>query len=86
MQWINMRDKTPKHIQKVFYFFEYVGVHVGQYEKIYCEDFEYFLDCFSGKKGSLCDDVTDWMPYNENDEYPDPPIEYITDKYEDYEY
>ena len=73
-----MSEKKPKDGQKVFYFFDVVGVHAGTYQKTEVpEGFAgsgVFMDCFYGDKGGwLCDDVTHWMPRNDCDKVPRSP-------------
>ena len=81
MEWIKIEDKKPEENQEVFYYFDILGVYAGKYNRIdlYGEfddvEEEYWMDCFSGESGFLCDDVTEWMPRNEGDELPDPPKE-----------
>lgn len=54
--WIRMSDKKPERGEKVWYFFYITGVNAGTYDVI--EGY----DCFYGKNGFLCDDVTHWKP------------------------
>lgn len=64
--WIKCTDRLPDDGQAVIYYFEFVGVNRGNYDK---ED-----NCFHGKKGWLTDDVTHWMP-DDGQALPDPPKE-----------
>lgn len=66
MKWIRVTDQLPEIGQKVWYFFEYVGVWPGKYDGI-AKDFSYAnskfpMTSFSGPGGGLTGDVTHWMP------------------------
>jgi hypothetical protein len=65
MEWIKVEDELPEEGQKVIYFFEYVGIHIGKFMKdkdnIGCP----YGNTFYGKSGFLTDDVTHWMPLPE---------------------
>ncbi len=58
--WIPCSERMPSVGQKVWYYFDVVGVHYGQYDGD---------DTFSGRSGFLCGDVTHWMSA------PSPPID-----------
>lgn len=64
MDWIDHKKQQPEDRQKVWYFYDVVGVHKGEYELE--------TDCFSGRGGFLCEDVTHWMP-DTGQETPDKP-------------
>ena len=38
MEWIKTKDKLPKIGEKVFYYFEYVGVHFGRFTGFYTDE------------------------------------------------
>ena len=46
MEWIKTKDKLPKIGEKVFYYFEYVGVHFGRFTGFYTDEEtgEYYPD------------------------------------------
>jgi len=69
--WILVKDKLPKKGQKVFYYFDVVGVFAGKYNGIIDEE-DVYGHHFSGENGWLVGDVTHWMP-REGDELPEPP-------------
>ena len=56
MEWISVESRLPERGQKVLYYFDVTGVSAGQY----LGD-----NCFGGKLGFLCGDVTHWMPLPE---------------------
>lgn len=58
--WIEHSKQKPEHEQYVWYFFEHTGVSYGQYD---AED-----DCYYGRSGFLCGDVTHWIAA------PEPPV------------
>lgn len=64
-EWILVSDRLPEENQKVIYYFEEVGVHIGRYTK-YVDDDGYDHAVFFSHAGWLCDDVTHWMPYPED--------------------
>lgn len=77
MNWIHIEDQKPEIGQKVFYYF---GFYDKVYEGIYSQEYynkelypNCIMDCFSGKSGFLCDDVTFWMPCTKRDKIPDVP-------------
>lgn len=88
IEWIKISDKLPQENETVFYYFDYLGVYAGIYN---CVEDEHLgkMNCFSGKGGYLCDDVTHWMPRKENDfelpEKPDMTIEDFDDVLNDVE-
>jgi Protein of unknown function (DUF551) len=53
-KWILMSERKPLHNQRVIYWFEPVGMHMGRYDT--------HTDTFFGSAGFLCRDVTHWMP------------------------
>ena len=55
--WISVKEKYPQEGDKVWYFFEHVGVHRGVFF-----GFEEAIDVFGGVGGVLSGDVTHWMP------------------------
>lgn len=55
--WISVTDRLPTEGQRVIYYFEIVGIHIGKYKK--GED---GTNIFWGPSGYLGDDVTHWMP------------------------
>lgn len=59
MEWISVEERLPKNQQRVIYYFELTGAHVGAYYDS--------VDgpLFVGDKGYLTDDVTHWMPLPE---------------------
>lgn len=65
--WIKVKDSLPEEGQEVFYYFEYTGTHKGKYtkkalpEEVTGEN-GFFVNCFYGEDGWLCDDVTHWRP------------------------
>lgn len=68
-EWIDIKDQEPEVNQEVIYYFKVCGVFRGIYERCnYPEEFygpgweDHYMQCFSGKSGFLCDDVTHWMP------------------------
>lgn len=80
-------DGYPEIGKPLWYFFEYVGVHFGQYYggeeiKIYntktgkYHDYGYEVHTFGGEKGFLGDDVTHWMYFEDGDEKPEKPNGY----------
>tara|TARA_B100000123_G_C25510516_1_gene332041 strand:+ start:96 stop:401 length:306 start_codon:yes stop_codon:yes gene_type:complete len=80
MEWIKTKDKLPKIGEKVFYYFEYVGVHFGRFTGFYTDEEtgEYYPDMhvFTDMEGGwLTGDVTHWMPYNGQTEVPERPEE-----------
>lgn len=62
-EWMPI-ETAPKDGQAVIYYFDMVGVHRGLYDAT--------DDCFYGKQGFLCGDVTHWMP-DIGQELPEPP-------------
>lgn len=71
-KWIKTNDRLPEQGEKVWYYFEPVGVNRGHFKTETMKNVGDF-QCFGGKKGWLCDDVTHWMPRNDNDLKPIPP-------------
>ena len=73
MTWIKTEDQIPKQGQKVIYYFEFTGVHRGEFMILPFNDIGE-LHCFRSSQGLgwLCDDVTHWMPDRESD-LPNPP-------------
>ena len=65
--WISTKERMPEEGQKVFYYFDYVGVNRGSYSDYHC---------FHGSRGFLTGDVTFWMPDDGRTEYPLPPIDF----------
>ena len=65
--WLKVADQLPEEGQYVWYYFEHTGVNEGFYT------FSGGYDCFYGKRGFLCGDVTHWMPWTE--EEPEAPEE-----------
>lgn len=63
-EWIRMDERRPDIDQKVLYYFEMVGIHVGRYGR-WTDEEGYEHDVFSGPSGFLTDDVTHWMPLPE---------------------
>jgi len=51
--WISVNDRLPRRGQKVIYYFELLGMFIGIYEG---------NNTFSSRFGTLCGDVTHWMP------------------------
>ena len=68
-EWILVKEKYPEKGEKVWYFFEIVGVHRGVFI-----GFEQGMDVFEGVGGVLSGDVTHWMP-DAGQEKPDHPVE-----------
>lgn len=67
MEWINIKDKKPEPGKPVWYYFDVFNrIYDGHY---YGTDKE---DVFYGKHGFLTNDVTFWMPKN-NNKKPDKP-------------
>lgn len=60
----------PEENQKVIYYFECVGTHVGYYKKgtypigIIDENKEVSCDIFGGESGFLTDEDVYWMPWS----------------------
>lgn len=81
--WRKIEDTRPKDGQEVIYFFDVVGVHRGIYREVqqpsdfYGKEFDtgspVIVDVFYSAKGFLSDDVTHWMPDNDQP-LPDPPV------------
>lgn len=61
--WIHVRDEKPQQNTPLWYFFEHVGVHLGEY----LGD-----DVFAGDGGFLGGDVTHWQ-YHTGQQRPEPP-------------
>ena len=60
-EWISIEDRLPENHQTVIYYFEDVGMCIGEYEQLH--DSLYGTgNCFSSNAGFLTDDVTHWMP------------------------
>ena len=78
MNWIKTEDQLPEIGQKVIYFFKWTGVHRGIYKKWKFNGLPTEFNCFYGKDGWLCDDVTHWMP-DEGQKLPDPLPEHQID-------
>ncbi len=72
MKWIKVGDVLPIEDQKVFYYFDVVGIFEGEY---YGQDEHDCGPCFGGDSGWLCGDVTHWMPREEGDSLPERPNE-----------
>lgn len=65
MNWIKVEDELPEIGQRVIYYFEHVGVHVGKFMKVDNNEDMPYGNIFYGKSGFLTDDVTHWMPLPE---------------------
>ena len=67
MYWTAIKDKRPRHGQRVIYYFEVTGIDIGKYERVeYPKEFTksgepVYGNMFSGNGGFLVDDVTHWM-------------------------
>ena len=79
MKWINIEDEVPEKERLLFYFFDCVGVHAGEYDGIevdYCPETGHV---FGGANGWLTGDVTHWMyvpegfDLKDKESYPAPP-------------
>jgi hypothetical protein len=71
-KWIDINEKRPKDGQKVYTFFDFVGIEISEYKNLKGTEDEMFgHNLFFNKKGFLTDDVTQWMPI-ENDTAPLP--------------
>jgi len=58
MEWIKVEDRLPEKGEKVFYYFEHVGVWKGEYRGMTS-----FGPQFGSKEGGfLTGDVTHWQP------------------------
>lgn len=66
-QWVGIMDRAPIKGQRVIYFFDVVGAHVGLYEGKDQDG----LHVFAGRGGWLSGDVTHWMPISFPTEQPD---------------
>lgn len=53
-QWIQCKDRLPEDKQRVIYYFDMVGIHMGRYDAS--------SNTFHGPSGFLQEDVTHWMP------------------------
>ena len=76
-RWIQVKDQLPEEGQAVWYFFEHTGVDHGEYKlssNELADGVIWEMDCFFGKRGFLCDDVTHWMPYVEGSDKPQEPF------------
>jgi hypothetical protein len=56
-EWIAMKDRKPRQGQRVIYYFDEVGMHIGKYRRTPDGG-----DCFSHGFCFLTNDVTHWMP------------------------
>lgn len=81
MDWIKITDRRPLDGQKVWYYFDVCGVNAGYYELATTASLPNGntvpippSDVFYGEKGFLCDDVTHWLPREDGDIKPDPPV------------
>ena len=75
MNWITVNDCMPNVGDRVWYFFEPVGVWQGQFDGYYQdEDGREWkgMHIFSNPKGWLTGDVTHWMPDIGQPEPPEP--------------
>lgn len=66
--WIEFYKQEPEQDRNVWYFFDVVGVHRGQY---------YGDAMFGGPSGFLWHDVTHWQ-YDTGQEKPERPLEVVT--------
>jgi hypothetical protein len=71
-QWHRITDTAPDDHAQVWYYFDLLGVFAGRYESM--KDTTFGRHCFIGSRGYLIDDVTHWMPREDGDEQPAPPI------------
>jgi hypothetical protein len=76
VEWVSVRDRLPEENQRVIYYFDVTGMDVGRYWK----EERFGFDCFGGKGGWLCDDVTHWMPLPDE---PLPRVPWPTEEDED---
>ena len=75
-EWIKIEDEVPDLNQIVWYFFDVVGVHKGNYYGLGEIGHE-----FGNDYGYLSDDVTHWMPYETGQSQPEKPkCDPITDE------
>ena len=75
-EWIKIEDEVPDLNQIVWYFFDVVGVHGGNYYGLGEIGHE-----FGGDYGYLSGDVTHWMPYEIGQSRPEKPkCDPITDE------
>lgn len=65
MNWISHKNSPPQPGTKVWYYFELTGVSQGEYHGD---------NCYGGKRGFLCDDVTHWQ-YDVGQDKPESPNE-----------
>ncbi len=62
--WVEYSKQKPEQDKVLWYFFDVVGVHKGQY---------YGNSLFAGERGFLTGDVTHWQ-YDVGQEKPDRPV------------
>lgn len=64
--WIKVTDRLPTVGQRVIYFFEHVGMHLGRYDGFAPTDNglvpTHYDAVFSSHAGFLTGDVTHWQP------------------------
>ena len=80
-KWFDIKQKMPEEGQPVWYYFDVAdNVYDGFYNRddvssLYNEpEGTYFSNCFHGRHGWLCDDVTYWTPREEGQDKPDKPV------------
>lgn len=61
-KWNRALDNPPKDGEKVFYWFEPVGLFIGKFELDYCEELDTVLHTFYSKFGFLSDEDVYWLP------------------------
>ena len=86
--WIHINDQKPEEDRDLFYFFAFLGIYRGKYQRYeYPVEFTgeteepVYGDTFYSERGFLTDDVTHWMYADGflvgSDEKPDVPDGYI---------
>jgi hypothetical protein len=69
--WVSIREEAPEVGQRVWYYFDAVGVWRGHYRGLGEHGHEFECD---ERFGFLSGDVTHWKPYRNEKKRPQPPM------------
>ena len=70
--WIKIDEKAPKENQKVFFYFEKIGVERGIFRFVYTDQMK-IASFYSLNRGWLIEDITHWQPDDGRFVFPEQP-------------